>query len=127
MTTLVEPPAPTLVSSHRPAARASRKTSTGAGDLLFKNLTRLFALSILAIMAAIAYELFRNTSLARHAFGWAFLGKQIWDPVAEKFGALPFIYGTLMSSMIALVIAVPLGIGVAIFLSELAPPKVSET
>jgi phosphate transport system permease protein len=123
----MEPPAPASAVPYRPAPRAGRKASTGIGDLVFQNLTKLFALSILAIMVAIAYELFRNSSLARHAFGWAFLGRQIWDPVAEQFGALPFIYGTLMSSVIALAIAVPLGIGVAIFLSELAPPKVSES
>ncbi len=52
--------------------------------------------------------------------------KQIWDPVAENYGALPFIYGTLVSSAIALFLAVPLGVGVAIFLAELAPPKVSD-
>src|SRR5207302_2178779 len=61
------------------------------------------------------------------AFGWSFLTKQIWDPVAENFGALPFVYGTLVSSAIALLIAVPLGVGVAIFLSELAPRPVSDT
>jgi phosphate transport system permease protein len=97
------------------------------GDFVFKNTTRLFALTILVIMSAIAWELFRNSTLARHAYGWAFLGTRIWDPVAEQFGALPFVFGTLMSSVIALAIAVPLGIGVAIFLSELAPRKVSET
>src|SRR4051812_3785691 len=104
-----------------------KTSATGIGDTVFKNVTLLFALSILVIMLLIAWELFKNSAMARHAFGWTFLGRQMWDPVAEDFGALPFIYGTLMSSVIALGIAVPLGIGVAIFLSELAPPKVSET
>src|SRR5258708_5220916 len=118
------PPSP----PHRPLSRSiQKKSSSGIGDAIFKNLTIVFALSILVIMAAIAWQLIKNSGLARHAFGWAFLGRQIWDPVAEQFGALPFIYGTLLSSLIALAIAVPLGIGVAIFLSELAPPKVSET
>src|SRR5579872_835573 len=116
------PPAPSV---HPPAPRR-KKPSYGWGDRIFKNLTLAFALSILGIAIGIAYELFRNSSLARHAFGWAFLGKQIWDPVAENFGALPFIYGTLVSSVLALLIAVPLGVGVAIFLAELAPRRLSD-
>src|SRR5262245_53663917 len=96
-----------------------RKSRIGLGDAFFESLTQAFALGIFAIAAAIAIELFNNSSLARHAFGWSFLTKQIWDPVAEKFGALPFIYGTLITSAIALAIAVPLGVGVAIFLAEL--------
>ena len=103
-----------------------KKRSYDWGDRIFKNLTLAFALSILGIALGIAYELFINSSLARHAFGWAFLGKQIWDPVAENFGALPFIFGTLVSSVLALLIAVPLGVGVAIFLAELAPRRVSD-
>ncbi len=99
----------------------------GGSDRLFKTITLCFALSILAVAAAIAWQLWKNSALSRHAFGWAFLTKQIWDPVAENFGALPFIYGTLVSSALALLIAVPLGIGVAIFLSELAPRKVSDS
>ena len=102
------------------------RTWQGVGDRFFKALTSFFALSILVIVTAIAWELFRNCSLARQAFGWSFLGKQTWDPVAENFGALSFIYGTLLSSFIALLLAVPLGIGVAVFLAELAPPKISD-
>jgi phosphate transport system permease protein len=101
--------------------------SAGWGDWLFENLTLVFAISIFVIAAAIAWQLFKNSSLARHAFGWSFLTKQIWDPVAEDFGALPFIFGTLVSSTLALLIAIPLGVGVAIFLSELAPRKVSDS
>jgi phosphate transport system permease protein len=126
MATLV---APSEAKVQRAPIPGKRKitSSSGIGDALFKNLTLVFALSILVIMLAIAWELFRNSALARHAFGWGFLGRQIWDPVQEQFGALPFIYGTLLSSAVALAIAVPLGLGVAIFLSELAPPKVSES
>ena len=103
-----------------------RKSGDGTGDILFKGLTQFFALLIFAIAGAIAWELFRNSSLSRHAFGWSFLTKQVWDPVAENFGALPFIYGTVVSSVIALILAVPLGVGVAIFLAELAPRKISD-
>lgn len=116
------PPAPPV----RPVIQPRKKASYDWGDRIFKYLTLAFALSILGIAIGIAYELFINSSLARHAFGWAFLGKQIWDPVAENFGALPFIYGTLVSSFLALLIAVPLGVGVAIFLAELAPRRVSD-
>ena len=107
------------------APKTTRQSLTGIGDSLFKNLTLIFALSILGIASAIAWELFRNSALSRHAFGWSFLTQQIWDPVAENFGALPFVFGTLVSSALALLIAVPLGVGVAIFLAELAPKKVS--
>jgi len=116
-----QPPLSTL-----PARKAVRKSSSGFGDSIFKNITLIFALSILAIATAIAWQLFKNSALSRHAFGWSFLSKQIWDPVAENYGALPFIFGTLVSSTIALIIAVPLGVGVAIFLSELAPRNVSD-
>lgn len=115
---------PTSVSLSQ---RASVPRTFGMGDRLFKGVTLLFAVAILGIALGIAWELFDKSTLARQAFGFDFLTKQIWDPVAENFGALPFIYGTLITSFIALLIAVPLGIGVAIFLSELAPRKVSDT
>ena len=63
----------------------------------------------------------------RHKFGWSFFVTQTWDPVSGDFGALPFIYGTLVTSAVALFIAVPLGVGAAIFLAELAPPKLSSS
>jgi phosphate transport system permease protein len=66
----------------------------------------------------LVYELWIHSSAARDKFGLAFLFSRIWDPVAEKFGALPFIYGTLLTSFVALLISVPLGVGAAIFLSE---------
>ena len=66
-----------------------------------------------------------KSALSRHKFGWTFLITQTWDPVAERFGALPFIYGTVVTSALALFIAIPLGVGAAIFLAELAPAKIS--
>lgn len=98
----------------------------GWGDFVFKNLTRLFALSIIAIAVGIFAELWINSRLPRQAFGFSFLTKEIWDPVAENFGALPFIFGTLVSAALGLAMAVPLGVGVAIFLAELAPRRVSD-
>lgn len=99
--------------------------SKGWGDVLFKNVTLLFSLSIFALTAWIGWELFKNSKLPMEKFGFSFLWDQVWDPVQEEYGALPFIYGTIVSSILAVVIAVPLGLGVAIFLYELAPPKVA--
>jgi phosphate transport system permease protein len=78
------------------------------------------------ITGALVYQLWTQSAQARRAFGWHFLSGQVWDPVFGHFGALPFIYGTLMSSALGLLIAVPLGLGAAIFLSELAPRRVSD-
>jgi phosphate transport system permease protein len=74
------------------------------------------------LVIGIGYELWQNSSLARLAFGWKFLASTTWDPALnDQFGALPFIYGTLITSAIALLVAIPLGLGTAIFLAELAP------
>jgi phosphate transport system permease protein len=96
------------------------------GDLVAHLVTAAFGLGVLVVTGMLAYQLFANSALARHAFGWRFLVTDVWDPVAGQFGAAPFIYGTLVTSAIALVIAVPLGIGVAVFLAELAPPRLSD-
>ena len=108
--------------SEQGVATIPSQKNHGIGDALFKNIALLFSLSILGLALWIGWELFQNSNLALHKFGWSFLWRQVWDPVAEDFGALPFIYGTLVSSALALVIAVPLGLGVFIFLSELALP-----
>jgi phosphate transport system permease protein len=81
---------------------------------------------VVAIAALIAIVLFRQSAAARAAFGWQFLWTSVWDPVALRFGALPFVFGTLASTAIALVIAVPLGLGAAICLAELLPQRVSD-
>lgn len=70
-------------------------------------------------------EMAINSKLPIEKFGFGFLGRSIWDPVAEQFGALPFVYGTVVSSLIALIIAVPVSLGVAIFLVEKAPRSLS--
>ena len=79
------------------------------------------ALLVLALVAAIGYELWRNSDLSRQAFGWQFLFTSNWDPVAREFGALPFWYGTLVTSLVALILALPVSLGIAIFLAELSP------
>jgi phosphate transport system permease protein len=91
------------------------------GDLVFKNLTMAFALLVFLLVFFMALEMYEQSGPAMEKFGWGFLTSQAWDPVREDFGALPFIFGTLFSSLLALAIALPLGLGVAIFLSEIAP------
>ena len=81
----------------------------------------LCALSIFAIVALIANELVVNSKLTLAKFGMKFFVGSAWDPVNENFGALPFIYGTLVSSIVSLVLAVPLAVGVAVFLTEMCP------
>jgi phosphate transport system permease protein len=77
--------------------------------------------SVLALVGLIVYELITKSSLSWHAFGWKFFFRSEWDPVNEQFGALPFVYGTVVSSLLALLIAVPLAIGVAVFITEMSP------
>ena len=92
------------------------------GDPAFKGLTLIMGLSVFLLIILIGYELAQGSHLALRKFGWRFLFSTDWDPVNEQFGALPFIVGTLVSSGIALVIAVPLSIATAVYLTELAPP-----
>jgi phosphate transport system permease protein len=98
-----------------------------SGDEIAHLITLLFGASVLFITGLLVYELWVNSALARHKFGWQFLWTRTWDPIFENFGALPFLYGTLITSAVALLIAVPLGLGAAIFLSELAPPWLSDS
>ena len=95
------------------------------GDPLFKWTTGLFAVFIAGLAALIMIEMAINSRLPFEKFGFGFLGRSIWDPVAGQFGALPFIYGTVVSSVISLLIAVPVSLGVAIFLVEKAPRALS--
>ncbi|MGZ4894991.1 MAG: phosphate ABC transporter permease subunit PstC [Candidatus Angelobacter sp.] len=96
-------------------------------DKVFRGLVILCAVAVLAIVGLIVFELVTQSRLSISKFGLKFLVKQIWDPVAEDFGALPFIYGTIVSSVVALVIAVPLSIGTALFLTELCPQRLRGT
>ncbi len=116
--------AESLRPSDRPLSLARRIWS---GDRLGKYLTLAAAALIILITAAIFYELYAQSAMSRDKFGWHFLVTSVWDPVAGIFGALPFIYGTVITSIVGLVIAVPLGLGSAIFLAELAPPRLSDT
>jgi phosphate transport system permease protein len=79
------------------------------------------ALCVLALVAVIIYELVTKSQLSWHAFGWKFFFQSEWDPVNDQFGAWPFVYGTVVSSILALALAVPLAIGVAVFITEMSP------
>src|SRR5271168_3392754 len=96
------------------------------GDEIAHLITLTFAAVILLLTSMLVYELWRNSHLSRTAFGWAFFWTKVWDPNFDNFGAAPFIYGTLVTSAVALVLAVPLGLASAIFLSELAPRNISD-
>src|SRR5258708_2271449 len=95
------------------------------GDEAAYLLTFICAASIILITALLVFELYRNSLLSRQKFGWSFLTTSVWDPVAGTFGALPYIYGTVVTSALALLIGIPIGLGAAIFLAELAPPRLS--
>src|SRR5580692_9600943 len=92
-------------------------------DRIFKYAMVACGMAVLGLLALIIYELVLRSSLSWHSFGFKFFGTSNWDPVNEQFGAFPFIYGTLVSSLLALIIAVPLAVGVAVFTTEMCPQK----
>lgn len=113
-TTIVAP----VTAERTPLLRAS------GGDLpdrIFKSTITACGLAVLGVLVLIVYELMSGSSLSWHAFHLRFFASSDWDPVSQLFGALPFVYGTLLSSLIALIIAVPLAIGVAVFTTEMCP------
>ena len=95
--------------------------SSAAADTGFRVLMLLCAVSIFGIVILIAYELISRSSLSLSKFGLGFFFRSAWDPVNGNFGALPFIFGTVLSSLLALVISVPFALGLAIFLTEMCP------
>ncbi len=101
------------------------KRTTPTGDLVARGVVLFFAALVLLITVVLVYQLWIGSAAARQRLGWGFLFSSQWDPVSLKFGALPFIYGTVVTSVLALLISVPLGLGAAIFLSELAPAGIS--
>jgi len=105
------------------ALQAKRRAQVG--DEIAHLITLIFAAVILLITVLLVFELWQSAADARHKFGFGFLWSSNWDPVQNDFGALPFLYGTVVTSILALLISVPLGVGAAIYLSELAPAGVS--
>jgi len=108
-------------STEKRAASLFRGTTGETADRVFKFVMLLCGLAVLATLALIVYQLVMRSALSWHAFGFKFFAGHDWDPVNEQFGAMPFIYGTLVSSLLALLIAVPLSIGVAVFTTEMCP------
>jgi phosphate transport system permease protein len=107
------------------AAEPVRKTSSQAGDKIARLTALFFACTLLAIVGLLVYELIWRSEPARAKFGWGFLSSSEWNPVTENFGGLPFLYGTVVTSVVAMLLSIPLGVGAAIFLAELAPAKLS--
>lgn len=95
-------------------------------DLGFRIGTGLFGFVLILIVVAIGFELVRQSLLSIQKFGLGFWRTETWDPVAGDFGALPFIWGTLYSSVLALLIATPVALGIAIFISELCPARLRQ-
>jgi phosphate transport system permease protein len=102
-----------------------RKSSGRLADGAFASVMVVCALSIFVIVLLIVFVLISNSRLSIHAFGWKFFTSQVWDPVSGNFGALPFIYGTVVSSLLAVVMAVPLALAVSIFLLDICPKFLS--
>lgn len=115
----------TSIKADRPPRASLRSLLLGSevnlGDRVFRFVTAAFALAIVLGLLAMTLQMMRASALSVQRFGFGFVLGQDWDPVRGSFGALPFIYGTLVSSLLALLIAVPISLGVATYLSELAP------
>ena len=103
------------------AARLLERVGSRLPDEAFRYAMLACGLSVAVVLGLIFYELVAESSLSLHHFGWKFFVSSTWDPANNVFGALPFIYGTIVSSILALLIAVPLGLGVAVFITEMCP------
>jgi phosphate transport system permease protein len=113
-----------LPADARPLLESVARAGLGLrsrGDVLFRAVLTLAALAVPVLLGFLVWELWTGSALARERFGPGFVTSHAWDPVAEQFGAFPLIFGTLLSSLLALLIAVPLSLGVAIYLTEFAP------
>jgi phosphate transport system permease protein len=113
-----------VVPSVAPLRARRRRLVDRFGDLTLRTITLAAALAVLALLGAVLYKVLHLAHPAFSHYGLHFVTARQWDPVRKVFGALPFIYGTAISSLIALVIATPLAIGIALYLSELAPKGV---
>lgn len=102
----------------------NNRIKASLGDHALRLLTLLTAISVVVLMVWMGWEMFKAAHPSIQKFGFSFITGRVWDPVQEQFGALPFIYGTLVSSLIALLLAAPIGLSVAIFLNEMAASKV---
>ena len=111
----------TLVHDESKRAKALRRFNRD--DQIFKAVTLTSALTVLVLLAGVMVALLHGSLPAWRAFGFGFFTSESWNPVTEKFGALPAIYGTLLTSFIAMLIGVPISLGIAIFLTEICPER----
>jgi len=111
----------TTLRGNEARSRAAVLHRLRATDTAFRIVTRTAVLAVLAILSGVILALVIGSVPALKAFGLGFVGSEVWNPVTEQFGALAPIYGTLVTSFIAMVIAVPVGIMIAFFLTELCP------
>jgi len=119
-----QPVAAAKVTADAVEAKPLLRTSGGeTSDRVFRSAITVCGLAVLGVLGLIVYELVVRSELSWHAFGFKFFTSSEWDPVNEQFGALPFVYGTLVSSLVALIIAVPLSVGVAVFTTEMCPKR----
>ena len=93
------------------------------GDLIFRAITTIFAFSILIILAIMLAEMTKESLPSIRKFGWRFIISREWDAVQGVFGALPYLYGSVVSSVLALLLATPLSIGAAVFITEICPKR----
>ncbi len=113
-------------TTYEPAAPEDlRRRGIRLGDILFRGIALLAALAATALLALIAWKIFDLAWPAIREFGLSFIWTEAWDPVTNTFGALIFIYGTVVTSFIALAIATPLSIAIALFLTEIAPRRIA--
>jgi phosphate transport system permease protein len=118
--------APSTLTPAQAANRARLPAGPRWPDISFRWLALLAAVTIGVLIALVGWELYRGSREAIGRFGPGFLASSTWDPVTDHYGAWPFIYGTLVSSLIALIIAVPLGVATALYLTELAPQRIRQ-
>src|SRR5436853_7066247 len=105
----------TAIVETSPSRRKTFRKRLLDGDRVAYLITFIFASSIILITALLFIELYTSSALTREKFGWSFLTSRTWDRVALEFGALQFVYGKLVTSLLALILGVPLGIGAALF------------
>ena len=116
-------PQPKFAASALQKIRTSYPRSSRIPDAVFGVIILLSAISVFAIVVLVVWELIDKSQLSLHQFGVSFFYGHDWDPVNGNFGAMPFIYGTLVSSLLALLLAVPASIGVAVFVTEMCPQR----
>lgn len=110
---------------HRESRTMTGSGRFASGDTIFRWLTFGFAVSIILILLLMGFEMFKESLPSIRKFGWGFTTSREWDPVQEQFGALPFLYGSIVSSILAILLATPLSVGTALFITEIAPKKFS--